>query len=124
MGQNVFTMLSGLSGLLTSAPTVAIPLLNALGVHMQGNANTNTSIGALLEQMQAHPEAAVTYEALISALPNVPPAVLTELEGASALASDKVAYVQAMIRAKAALGGATSTSALGGILAGLSLPAA
>jgi hypothetical protein len=124
MGQNILQMLSGLSGLITSAPTVAVPLLNALGVHMQGNSSTNSSITALLDQMQAHPEAAVTYEALISALPNVPAGVLTELDGAAALASDKTAYVEAMIRAKAALGAATSNSAIGSILAGLTVPTA
>lgn len=124
MGENIITMLSGLSGLITSAPSAAIPLLNALGVHMQGNASTNSSISTLLEQMQAHPEAATTYEALISALPNVPPAVITEIDGASALASDKTAYIEAMIRAKAALTAATNSSTIGSILAGLTLPSA
>ena len=117
-------VLSGLSGLLTSAPTTAIPLLNAIGTHLQGNANTNASLGSLLDQMQSNPAAAATYAALIASLPNVPKEVLTEVNGAVALASNQIAYVQAIIAAKQALNSSNSTSAIGGLLAGLQLPAA
>jgi hypothetical protein len=124
MGENIFAALSGLSGLLTSAPSIGIPILNALGQHMQGNTNTNASLNTLLEQMQSNPVNAATYAALIASLPNVPPGVLNEVNGAVALASNPTAYIQAIIAAKAELNNATSNSAIGGILAGLTLPAA
>ena len=117
---------SVLSGLLSNSATAGtgITILQSIGTHMQGNAATNSSLASLLEQMQANPANAATYAALIAALPNVPGAVLTEINGAVALASDHTAYVEAIIRAKAALNTATSTSSLGGILAGLTPPAA
>ena len=120
MGENILT---ALSSLLTAAPTTAVPLLNIIGQHMQGNAATNQSLTTLLTQMASNPSAAATYSALIAALPNVPQSVIVEIEGAVAVASNPVAYAQAMTRAQAALTAANSTSALGGILAGLSLPA-
>ena len=121
MGVNI---VSELSTLLTSAPTIGIPILNALGQHMQGNGNTMASLNSLLAQMQSNPAAAPTYAALIASLPNVPPGVLNEVEGAVALASNETAYVQAIVAAKAALTEATSNSSIGAILAGLTVPAA
>lgn len=117
-------VLTSLSSLLTtSGPQVAVPILNAIGSHMQGNSNTNTSLSTLLEQMQANPSAAATYAALIASLPNVPPGVLNEVTGAVALASNQTAYVQAIIAAKAELNTATSNAGIGAILAGLKPPA-
>lgn len=115
-------ILSSLSSLLTAAPTTAIPVLNAIGTHLQGNTNTNTSLASLLDQMQSNPAAAPTYAALIASLPNVPAAVLTEVNGAVALAADHTAYVQAIVAAKQALNTASSTSAIGSLLAGLTIP--
>jgi hypothetical protein len=124
MGENILAALGGLSGLLTSAPSVGIPILNAIGQHMQGNSNTNASLSNLLSQMQSNPGSAATYAALIASLPNVPAGVLTEVEGAVALASNVTAYVQAIVAAKQALNEATSNSGIGSILAGLTVPAA
>lgn len=117
-------ILTELSSLLTSAPTTSIPILNAIGQHLQGNTNTNTSLSTLLDQMQANPAAAATYAALIASLPNVPPAVLTSVNGAVALVSNTTAYIQEILVAKQALNSATSTTSIGNILAGLTLPAA
>jgi hypothetical protein len=119
MGENIFAALSGLSGLITSSPALGIPILNAIGQHMQGNSNTNQSLSTLLEQMQANPAAAATYAALIASLPNVPAGVLNEVNGAVALASNQTAYIQAIVAAKAELTTATSNSSIGAILAGL-----
>lgn len=115
---------SALSTMFSAGGPAAISALNAIGTHMQGTATTNQSVGDLLTQMQSNPANAATYAALIVSLPNVPAGVKTEVEGAVALASNQIAYVQAIIAAKQALNQANSTSALGGLLAGLSLPAA
>jgi hypothetical protein len=123
MGVNILTELSGLSSLLSGSASTAVPILNAIGLHLQGNSNTNTSLSNLLMQMHDNPAAAPTYAALIAALPNVPEAVLVEINGAVAVATDKVAFAQALTRAQAALAASNSTSAIGGLLAGLSVPA-
>lgn len=115
-------ILSTLSTLLTSSSTTAIPLLNAIGTHLQGNTNTNSSLASLLDQMQANPSAAPTYAALIASLPNVPAAVLTAVNGAVALDTNSTAFVQQVLEAKQALNQASSTNALGSLLAGLTLP--
>ena len=94
---------SGFRNMLTSNPRQGMSLVAALTQHSAGTTATTQSLDNLLDQMGQNPAAAPTYAALIAALPNVPQSVIVEVNGAVTVASDKVAYAEAMTRAKSAL---------------------
>jgi hypothetical protein len=118
MASNIGTLLSGLlSNSATSG--IATTIFNQLGSHMTTSSAVASSVGALLEQMQQNPTTASTYAALIAAQPNVPAGVMTYVNAAVQVASDKTAFITEIVQAKAALQAATSSGTLGSILSAL-----
>jgi hypothetical protein len=116
--------LNVLSGLLSNQTTQAgaLDLIGALSTHMQGSSTMQTSVMALLQQMQINPTAAPAIAAQIAAIPGVPPSVLAIVNEVPAVADNKVALIQLIAQAEAAVTAATSPNTMGNFFRRLQQP--